>query len=147
MQTIGLAQIFEYTAVCCHNGQCGGVNNTDIPNYIYRWTEREIEKTINSYAPIARHRFHYNYGSGEPTREFIGSNPIKRAVIALAKPAYWLFGLCLPKQQNLFAFMIEKPVLSRDFHPWLSVEGSEVRFNPKWGKSNQLCPRTWGHIR
>ncbi len=134
MQRAGLAQVHEYTAVRCQEGRHGGVNDSEVPNYIYRWTEHEIEKVISSCAPFAAHRFHYAYGSDEPTREFIGSNTVKSAFINLAKPAYRLLGLCFPTQQNLFAFMIDKPDLSRDLHPWLVRDGNEIRFNPRWGK-------------
>ncbi len=128
MQRIGLALIYE--TPCC-GGQDGGVNNTDIPNYVYRWTEREIEKAISSYAPIASHRFYYAYASGEPSPPLTAGSVIKRVVIRLAKPAYRLWGMCFPRQQNMFAFMVEKPILSRDLHPWLVSDGSKIRFDHK----------------
>jgi hypothetical protein len=34
----------------------GGVKNTPIPNYVYLWTEREVTKTISSFAPPIRGR-------------------------------------------------------------------------------------------
>ena len=39
--------------------RAGGVANTSTPNFVYRWTEREVEKTIASFAPHARHRIRY----------------------------------------------------------------------------------------
>ena len=130
MQRAGLALVYEKP--CC-GGRGGGVNNSEIPNYVYRWTEREIEKVINSYAAFARHRFHYAYASDEPS-SLIARSIAKRVMIQLAKPAYQLWGVCFPKQQNLFAFMVEKPVLSRDLHPWLVCDGPEIRFNSKKDK-------------
>ena len=132
MQKAGLAQIYEYTAVQHNDGTSGGVNNTDIPNFIYRWSEKEVEKTINSFAPAAHHHFHYSYASDEPTPEFIGKNRAKYFLINLAKPVYTLWGRCFPKQQNLFAFMVEKPVLSQDIHPWLIEDDGVIKFNPDW---------------
>ena len=35
----------------------GGQRNTPIPNYVYRWTRREVEKTVLAFAPVAKHRF------------------------------------------------------------------------------------------
>ena len=136
MQRLGLAQVYECTAVRCNQGRRGGVNNSAIPNYIFRWTEHEIEKVISSCAPIAAHRFHYAYGADEPTPEFVARSPIRRLLITLAKPAYRLWGLCFPRQQNLFGFMIEKPVLTRDIHPWLVIDGAEVKLNPRWGEQD-----------
>lgn len=134
MQRIRLAQVYEYTAVRCNEGRCGGADNSDIPNYIYRWTEHEIEQVIGSYAPCTRHRYQYAYDSDEPTREFIAESASKRALVGLAKPAYRLWSWCFPTQQNLFAFMINKPVVPRDLQPWLVMDGKEIRFNPRWDR-------------
>ena len=40
----------------------GGVDNTNIPNYVYRWTEREIIKLLKSYRPDLKHKIFFNYG-------------------------------------------------------------------------------------
>jgi SAM-dependent methyltransferase len=128
MQRLRLAQVYECVAVDDHEGRAGGVDGSGVPNHIYRWTEREIEKTIRSYAPAAVHRFRYAYGLDEPAGAFINPSPAKRAAISLLKPAYRLFTLIFPRQQNLFAFMVDKPVLPRDLHPWLTMAGEDVRF-------------------
>ena len=39
--------------------RAGGVANTSTPNYVYRWTEREVAKTVASFAPHARHRLRF----------------------------------------------------------------------------------------
>jgi len=72
MTRMGLAQLYENTVVCGNGSAGGGVHNTTIPNYVYRFTERDIEKTIQSYAPIAKHRLGFAYGCDEPGSEFIG---------------------------------------------------------------------------
>ena len=43
---LGFSEIYEYSAT--KNNQRGGVDNTDIPNFVYRWTEREVIKLINN---------------------------------------------------------------------------------------------------
>ena len=50
---------YEHSAVFYNDMKYGGVNNTSIPNYIYRWTEREVEKTIRSFYPYAKPEIHY----------------------------------------------------------------------------------------
>ena len=57
MLRMKLTHEYEHAAVFHNGGRYGGVNNTGVPNYVFRWTEREIEKTIASYAPALRHRF------------------------------------------------------------------------------------------
>ena len=42
----GLVPQYEVEAVIGSGLQHGGVNNTEVPNFVYRWTEREFEKTI-----------------------------------------------------------------------------------------------------
>lgn len=40
----------------------GGVADTGIPNFVYRWTEREVIKTIASYGPGGTPTFQFFYG-------------------------------------------------------------------------------------
>jgi len=65
MIKLNLTQVYEYFGIYL-NGYTGGVNNTKTPNFIYRQTEREIEKTIKSYATNAKHNFKYSYGTRFP---------------------------------------------------------------------------------
>ena len=57
-----LSEEYELSAVK-KNETKGGVDNTNIPNYVYRWTEREIIKLLKSYRPDLKHRIFFNYGS------------------------------------------------------------------------------------
>ena len=65
-ERLNLTQTYEHAAVYHNDCKYGGINNTQIPNYIYRWTEREIEKTINTYSPCYDHEFQYKYGAAFP---------------------------------------------------------------------------------
>ena len=56
-QRLGVVDEYELTAVADNGFAAGGVRNSAVPNYVYRWTEREVEKTIASAAPQRRHRF------------------------------------------------------------------------------------------
>jgi SAM-dependent methyltransferase len=46
---------FETFAVVDNDYVCGGVRNTPIPNYIYRWNEHEVHKVASSF--LAEHTF------------------------------------------------------------------------------------------
>ncbi len=127
MMRLGLAQTYENTVVCGNKGAGGGVNNSTIPNYVYRFTEREIEKTIQSFSPIARHRLTFAYGYDQPGSEFIGGKGIKHALVRILMPGYKLFVRLFPKQGNLFAARIEKPQLPSDLLPWLELQGGVVQ--------------------
>jgi SAM-dependent methyltransferase len=123
---------FETAAVYDHNGKYGGVNNTWMPNYIYRWTEHEVEKTIKSYAPHVRHKFSYRYGLDEPSATKRSKISYKRIIINALSPIYRLMVKLFPKQQNLFVFFIAKPVIPDDLQPWIKFDEGVMSFNESW---------------
>jgi ubiquinone/menaquinone biosynthesis C-methylase UbiE len=135
LEKIDFTPSYEHVAVYYNNGKFGGVNNTEIPNYIYRWTEREIEKTISSYAPFAIHQFLYQYGNDIPSAAILEKKSFsKKLIISVSKPFYQLFTILFPRQQNLFAFYIGKPNIPNDLHCWLKLEEQEVKFNYPWAQ-------------
>jgi hypothetical protein len=57
--TLGLIEVFELSAVIGNGGECAGVNYTSVPNYVYRWTERDFQKTICCADPTGRPAFRF----------------------------------------------------------------------------------------
>jgi len=45
-RALKLVRDYEFEAVIAHDYQYGGVANLPIPNFIYRWTEREVENIV-----------------------------------------------------------------------------------------------------
>jgi ubiquinone/menaquinone biosynthesis C-methylase UbiE len=136
LELANLTPSYEHVAVYYNDGKFGGVNNTEIPNYIYRWTEREIEKTISTYAPYAKHEFRYRYGNDVPSSIGLERKAtLKQVIISVAKPFYHLFTLLFPKQQNLFAFYTEKPNIPANLYEWLKLEEGNIKFNYEWAKA------------
>lgn len=130
---LNLSPTYEHLAVYYNDGKFGGVNNTEVPNYIYRWTEREIEKTISSYAPYAKHNFFYEYSSDEPFSMSVEKKAlVKKIIINLLKPLYLVFIRVFPRQQNLFAFKIDKPAPGESIYPWLKYNNGVMIFNLDW---------------
>jgi SAM-dependent methyltransferase len=111
-QRIGVVDEYELTAVADNEFSSGGVRNTAVPNFVYRWTEREVEKTIASAHPERRHRFVY-------FREL----ELPVSVLELAGKARWrlaaaplkLVTKAFPSQANLFAFAVFREGLQ----PWM----------------------------
>jgi ubiquinone/menaquinone biosynthesis C-methylase UbiE len=132
---VELTPDYEHVAVYYNDGKFGGVNNTEVPNYIYRWTEREIEKTISTYAPFAKHQFTYQYGNDTPSSVDLEKKSSKKTIIFLIKPFYKLFTILFPKQQNLFGFYVRKPDLSTDLFEWLQLKDNRIQFNYNWAKN------------
>ena len=114
-QRLGVVDEYELTAVADNAFASGGVRNSQVPNYVYRWTEREVEKTIASAHPERRHRFVY-------FREL----ELPVSVLELGGRARWrhsaaplrLVTRIFPRQANLFAFA----VLRGDLQPWMRDE-------------------------
>jgi SAM-dependent methyltransferase len=132
-EMLKFVQTYEHAAVFYNGCRYGGVNNTDIPNYIYRWTEREVEKTIKAYAPYADHNFHYDYGTAFPCTPVLERKGIiKFLFLKLMKPLHWFFANIFQKQQNLFCFYIEKPLLPDALFPWLQLDEGKIGFDRKW---------------
>tara|TARA_B110000438_G_C15780364_1_gene636031 strand:+ start:826 stop:1002 length:177 start_codon:yes stop_codon:yes gene_type:complete len=54
---VKLGYVADYELRAVFDNEClhGGVNNSEIPNFVYRWTENEVEKTINTFMPIGMH--------------------------------------------------------------------------------------------
>ncbi len=48
---LGFSFPYELAAVAANGYTCGGVRNGPIPNFIYRWTSREVIKSLCSYLP------------------------------------------------------------------------------------------------
>ena len=135
LERLNLTQVYEHAAVYFNDCAFGGMNNTDIPNFVYRWTEREVEKTIQTYAPYCQHQYIYKYGTAFPcTPELESKGGVKKLVLTIARPLYWLFIKLFPKQQNLFAFFIEKPSYKENLFPWLRFDNKEgkAKFNRSW---------------
>lgn len=102
-----LTENYEVSSVRKNGNEAGGVNNSAVPNYVYRWTEREVEKTIRSFDPTGEPKISYFYGLRPPK----GSPP------PLALAAKLVFKLA-KHQGNEFGFLIERP---ENQFPWLSI--------------------------
>jgi SAM-dependent methyltransferase len=121
---IGALEQYELTAVAANHFAAGGVQDTAVPNYVYRWTEREVEKTIASYAPHARHRIVFFHELEVPFSVVdMTGGPVRRTAARVALPALRALTRVAPGQANLFAFAVVKPQLPRDLQPWLRIGG------------------------
>lgn len=128
-----IGQEYEHASVFLNHGDHGGVGNSAIPNYVYRWTEHEIVKTISSFAPHARHQIAFIHAMRIPwTQLRRRRRRTLYRLVRLAQPAFALLETCLPKQGNNFAALVLKPELPMALHPWLRQEGGVIRPNDEW---------------
>jgi SAM-dependent methyltransferase len=133
---VGAAEDYEISAVAAHDYAHGGVRNTAVPNYVYRWTDREIEKTVASSAPQAPHRFFYFRELEIPASVLARRyNPVWGIAMRVLGPGLALVAKVFPSQANLFGFVIVKPKLPDDLYPWLEADGERIVPNERWLRS------------
>ena len=133
--SLGLVPAYELEPLVLSVGRSGGLRNSNIPNFIYRWTENEVEKTVNSYLPHFKHNFWYYYGYTIPL-ERLSMSPslLKRSVGKLAQGILPFFKILFPKQGNHFAFVVSK---KGKLQPWLAVnDKGELEFVRKYATEN-----------
>jgi len=128
---LGFSFPYELAAVAAHEYLHGGMRDGPIPNYIYRWTGREVEKTVASYHPERRFQvrahLYWDFYVNEyelmnrkesrvaalaekvGPRNFVKLLHLGQAVLNLAPP--------LRLQGNKFFCAISK----RQLHPWIEL--------------------------
>jgi SAM-dependent methyltransferase len=125
---LGFTGDFELEAVSNEGYETGGLNNGPIPNLNFRWTEREVIKTICAADPAHEEKIDFFYGLRLPTLRFEHVNaPAKRIALKLIGPAVQAFVALFPKQGNQFGFVITKTARLRD---WLEEKDGKIRLSP-----------------
>jgi SAM-dependent methyltransferase len=128
---LGAVDEYELAAVAAHGLRSGGVGNTSTPNYVYRWTEREVEKTVASFAPHARHRIRFFREFELPETLVDADRGARAGLLRLGGPVVSGITRIVPSQANLFAFVIEKPQLPADLQPWMRIDDGELLPDPE----------------
>lgn len=130
---LNIGQEYEHAGVFFNGCARGGAGGGPIPNRVYRFTEREIVKTINCYAPHARHHIQFVHKMRIPWRQLRQRrNRAFYHTVRLARPALHLLERAFPKQSNNFAAIVLKPELPGALHPWLRQDGDAIRLNERW---------------
>lgn len=105
---LGLTLRYETNSITA-DGQHGGVADTGVPNFIYRWTEREVQKTVASFDPSQIPHIQFFYDLRIPIQRFSqNGNHLLRMVGLMVEPLSKVFAAVLPKQCNEFAFAAVK---------------------------------------
>ena len=98
----------EYEKSATINEQ-GGLLGTSIPNYVYRWKEREIIKLLNSYNPEIFHKIYFAYDfylKNEGVKKM--HSVFKMAIRTVLEKFLNIFLLIFRKQGNLVSIYIDK---------------------------------------
>jgi hypothetical protein len=128
---LGVSFPYEIAAVVNNGYSAGGVRNGPVPNYIYRWTEREVIKSVLAYHPErrfeVRSQSYWDFYANE--EELLARKETKVSAwasrvgpqnfITLLRLAQLLLSITpgLRSQGNKFFCTISK----QDLQPWIEV--------------------------
>lgn len=137
----GFSFPYEIFSVVYHEYNAGGVRDSCVPNFIYRWNKNELRKTVSSY--LAEYKFvvhAYPYwdfnvdeselsGRKETRIDRITSIIGVTTFLALLRIAQSVLNLIpiLRRQGNKLFCCIEK---TNELRPWLTAGVNRIAFNP-----------------
>jgi len=139
----GFSFPFEIFSVVYHEYQAGGVRDSCVPNFIYRWNANEVRKTVSSYLAEYLFQAHaYPYWDFNVDEKELAMRKETRihAITSIIGAKTFLVVLrtiqkalnaipVLRRQGNKFFCCIEK---TGQLRPWLIAEGSKIAFNPRF---------------
>lgn len=132
---LGFAQEYEVATVATSNFSSGGIRNTAIPNYVYRWTERDVIQTLNSYVPLGTNKFIFIHGLNL-SRVFWHLEKLKTTQLELfarlSEPFISGLSKVFPWSNNMFAFIVLKGRIPEELHPWLKQNGDKIIVDREW---------------
>ena len=108
---IKLAEEFEVSSVN-EDKNTGGLLDTAIPNYVYRWTEKEILKLLKSFDPKNINFVNFDYASdltNFKTRDNYIENIFLKMLIIMGKTFFFFF----KKQRNCMSIFIDKTKIKK----------------------------------
>lgn len=118
---LGLVPQFELIGVAIAGF---GLRDTPIPNYIYRWSEREVHKTLESAYPQHIHDIDFFYGLRIPNYRMVMFSPMRRAATWVLSHGLRAVNLIARRQGNHFGWVARKTGLLK---PWMEADGTHLR--------------------
>jgi len=106
-----LAEEFEVSSVN-EDKNTGGLLDTAVPNYVYRWTEKEILKLLKSFDPKNINFVNFDYASDLTNfrnRDNYIENVLLKILIITGKIFFFFF----KKQQNCMSIFIDKTKIKK----------------------------------
>ena len=139
----GFSFPYEIFSVVYHDCESGGVRDSCVPNFIYRWNKNEVQKTVSSY--LAEYKFvvhaypYWDFNVGE--EELSGRTETRISAITSVMGAKRFLGVLraaqvvlnlvpiVRGQGNKFLCCIEKSV---ELRPWLTAGRAGITCNPSF---------------
>jgi len=119
----GVVTWHELPAVIDAEYRSGGVDGTGVPNFVYRWTRREVRKAVGCFDPAydVPIEFHteWNIGSGRVATRIL-QNKLRLSDEQAQQSFNWAYralNAAASRQGNIFAAIIRKDLAK--LHPWM----------------------------
>ena len=136
---LGLSQRYEIASVIDKlEFRGGGLRYGGIPNWIFRFSRREVIQTIQTAHPETRHRYLFLERLVVPWERFHRKWSPKATIVRVMSPFLRLVRR-VPLFANNIAFVVFKPKLPEDLQPWLKITNGEILVDDRWISSN------WGY--
>lgn len=131
---VGMGQEYEQAAVYGNDCRFGGVRNTCIPNYVYRFTAREIRKTVRCLKPEVQVKTTFSFHFVAPWSALLMRKSGLRFVsVMMMRPLMALLQRMLPRVfANQIVALVVKPRGLEGIQPWLRREGDRIEVNNDW---------------
>ncbi len=125
---LGIGENYELAAVKEGCYKFGGYKNSGIPNFVYRWTNNEVYKTIACFEPKAKPKIKFFYGLEIPfNRLKKKKNKIFYFIAFISFPLLFLFFIIFYKFfSNRYGFYIKKPDFKKNLFKWLKITKNTI---------------------
>jgi ubiquinone/menaquinone biosynthesis C-methylase UbiE len=116
---LGYGQMYEDVAVFCNGCIAGGVANTEIPNFVYRFSADAVRKFARCFFPwgLAPIRIRRTLRASM-ARFLMHRSSVLRWTFRIAVPVVTQLAKWIPAFNNCIAFTIQRPSVV-DLHPWI----------------------------
>ena len=104
-----LAEEFEVSSIDLKNNS-GGLLDSAVPNYVYRWTEKEVIKILKSYDPSNITFINFSYANDLTNLK--SSKLYVKILMIFVKIIFFIFR----KQQNCLSIFIDKTKVKKRFN-------------------------------
>lgn len=110
---LGFGQTYEHAAIAANDYVAGGLRDGPIPNFVWRWSPRELRKAVASLDPAYEPDVRCDFGAAMHDQD--SHTWIKRLVLRAVVPVLRL----APAQGNKIGAYIAKPGPDSKTMPWI----------------------------
>ncbi len=108
----------------------GGVENLPIPNYVYRWSRRDVEKLVRSLDPVREPDLIFStelaFITCNMKRDALAKVMNNSIATSFIKATFFILNLFIGRQGNRFAVLIRKE--GKRLHQWIKKTKNGYEF-------------------